>query len=69
MAKAEIWAERSVNLQNNSCNYDTYAALLFKLGKKKEAIAAEEKAVEIARKNGEQTEEYEKTLNKFKAEM
>ena len=37
--------------------------------RKKKLIAAEEKVIEIARKNGEPTEEYEKILNKFKGEM
>jgi thiol-disulfide isomerase/thioredoxin len=61
------WAEKSVSLGKNWYNLDTKANLLNKLGKKKEALAAAEEAVKLAKAGGEDPSETEaliKTLKK-----
>lgn len=52
LKKAEKWAAQSVNLDSKFYNNDTYANILAKLGKKKEAIAAAEKAIVLAKQEG-----------------
>jgi thiol-disulfide isomerase/thioredoxin len=61
------WADKSVSLGKNWYNLDTKANLLNKLGKKKEALAAAEEAVKLAKAGGEDPSETEaliKTLKK-----
>jgi len=55
------WSKKSVDMLNHDpnagdlhINMDTYANLLYKLGKKKEAVAAEQQAIEIAKAKNEQ---------------
>jgi thiol-disulfide isomerase/thioredoxin len=67
LAKAESWAVKSTTLMPEHFNYDTYAAVLYKLGKKAEAIKAQEKAIELAKEKGESTEDYEEMLKKIKS--
>ncbi len=52
-----------------AANADTYAALLYRTGKKEEAIQTEEKAVKALKDTAEKEEaaSYEKTLRKMKA--
>ena len=45
------WVERSIELDKNYYNTDTYAALLYKTGKYKQALNFAEQAVKIAKKN------------------
>ena len=45
---------------------DTYASLLFKIGKKEEAVKFSQQALELAQSWGEETEHYEFQLKKFK---
>jgi predicted RNA polymerase sigma factor len=69
LAKAEAWAKYSVELYPAYFNYDTYASVLYKLGKKAQAKAAAEKAIEIAKKEGEDysiTQELLEKINKLK---
>lgn len=63
LSTASGWAKRGLNLQKEAAIYDTYANLQFKLGNKKEAIKYEETALELAKTAGQDTAEYEKTLN------
>ena len=63
---ALAWAKRSLELQEHSAVQDTYANLLNKLGRKNEAIAAGEKALEMVKKEGGDVAAYEKTLESFK---
>lgn len=49
LAKAESWAAKSVALKGEYANNDTYAAILYKLGKKADALVAAEKAISIAK--------------------
>ena len=60
------WMERCLTIDNAPANLDTRANIWFKQGKKAEAIALEEKAIEMAKKNGEPVEGLVETLNKFK---
>ncbi len=61
------WAERLNELQKDRPMYlDTYASLLYKLGRKDEAIFIQEKAIRIAKEKGESTSELELFLNKIK---
>lgn len=65
LKEAEQWAKASVDLAPDEYNLDTYACLLNKNGKKKEAIAHQKKAIAIAKKKGNDTVELEKTLKSF----
>ena len=67
LLKAEEWSKRSVELKGDYYNYDTYAAVLFKLGKKSDAQAAAEKAIEFAKKNGDDYSSTSDMLEKIKA--
>lgn len=53
LKKALGWAQRSVELDEQYYNSDTVAALYYKLGDKKKGKKAAQKAIEIAKKNGE----------------
>lgn len=65
LKKAADWAKRSVELKNQSAGNDTYAQILFKLGRKDEAIHHEKMAIELAKKEGAETKEFEQTLLKM----
>jgi uncharacterized protein YyaL (SSP411 family) len=67
LEQAEQWSKRAVELDNSYANNDTYAALLYKLGKKDEAMKAAEKAIGIAKKENEDYKETEELLKKIKA--
>lgn len=68
LKKALLWSECSLEIRPNFHYYvDTYACLLFKLGRKAEAEAMEEKAVELAKKDGNNLSLYKENLAKFKA--
>ncbi len=60
-------AKKSVLLNENGANIDTYANLLFKSGDKKSAVEYEKKAIELAKKDGDEglAKELEETLKKF----
>ena len=51
LKKALAWSKRSVDLKDDYYNNDTMAALLYKLGKKDEALKAAENAIAIAKRN------------------
>ncbi len=61
LLKAEAWAKQSVDLEATYPNLDTYASLLYKNGKKDEALATANKAIESAKKEGYQADEYKAT--------
>lgn len=63
--KALVWAKRSVELSSDHYNNDTYANLLFKVGRKDEAIEYEKNAIKMAKEQGDRYEDYMKTLEKF----
>lgn len=53
LQQAVVWAERSVAQQENCFNQATLATLYFKLGKKKSAVKAARRALELAQAAGE----------------
>ena len=65
LEKAASWAKRSIELKSTAENNDTYAGLMFKLGKKEEAVKFEKTALELATKEKLPLKEYEGNLKKF----
>ncbi len=66
LKQALIWSTRMVSLDRKAAFLDTHAQLLGKLGRKAEAVAVEQEAMEKAKETGEDTAEYEKTLAALK---
>lgn len=76
LAKALKWSKRSIEIyealvpdekyKQNPYFMDTYASLLYRLGKKDEAIETQTKALEILKSRGESTVNLETTLTKIK---
>lgn len=65
--KAAIkWIQRSVAMDRNFYNMDTYAALLHKVGKNKEAKPIAEEAVQLGKANGMDTKSTEELLEAIK---
>lgn len=62
LEKALSWAQESVKKDENSANTDTLANLYNKLGDKKNAKLWAEKAIELAKKTGEDYSDTEKLL-------
>ncbi len=60
------WAKKSVAMESNYYNTDTLAALYAKLGKKKDAKKTAKKAIELAKKSGEDYTETQKLLDSLK---
>jgi len=60
---AVLWVERSIALDKNYYNMDTYAALLFRTGKKQKAIQIAKEAIAIAKAKGE---DYSETVKLIK---
>lgn len=60
------WAKKSMEIENHYFNNDTYTALLFKLGKKKDALKAAENAIALGKKQGQDTTPTEELLEKIK---
>ena len=67
LQKGLQWALKSVGKDNRSYNNDTVANLYYKLNQKNKAVEYQQKALDLAKKEGLETEEYEKTLAKFKS--
>lgn len=67
LKKAAKWAEKSVKLDNQYYNNDTLAALYFKLRKKGKGIKAAEKAIALAKANGEDYSSTQEILEMLKA--
>ncbi len=53
LANAVKWVKRSIELNKNYYNSDTYAALLYKMGNYKEALVIAQEAITIAKKDNE----------------
>lgn len=62
LKEALKWAQRSVTLNDQSFNNDTMAALYYKIGKKKKAIQAAEKAIRLAEASGEDSSSTQELL-------
>ncbi|MGE5457192.1 MAG: thioredoxin family protein [Methanococcaceae archaeon] len=67
LEKAAKWAKKSIELKSSYANCDTYASLLYKLGKKTEAAAAAEKAIEEAKREGADYQETVELQKKIQA--
>lgn len=65
LERASKWAEKAISLNNSYAVNDTYASLLFKLGRKAEAKKAAETAITLAKKTGEDAKETEELLKKI----
>lgn len=57
---------RSIGINNNYANNDTYAWLLYKSGDTKKALKQATKAIEIAKKNNEDSRETQKLIDLIK---
>jgi thioredoxin-related protein len=66
LEKALQWSIRSNELDSEPSFMDTQAQLLYKLGKKEEAINKMKEVIKMAKKIGVETESYKKTLKKMK---
>lgn len=67
LAQAEKWIAQSVEMEPNSYNTDTQAAVLYKLGKKAEAKAAAEKSIQLAQEEGNDSSATKALLKKIEA--
>ncbi len=67
LKNAVDWAKKSVELNSNYYNNDTYSNLLYKTkGDKKTAIEAAEKAIELGKNDGQDTKSTEELLKNLK---
>ncbi|MCB0516910.1 MAG: thioredoxin family protein [Chitinophagales bacterium] len=66
LEEALAWSKKSLSLENNYYNADTYAALLYKLGRKNEALRAAEEAIILGKNEGMDISETENLLEKIK---
>lgn len=64
--KACSWAREVISLQPAAANYDLLARLLYKTGRREEAIKQAETAIEMAKKEKVATAVFEGNLKKFK---
>ena len=69
MKKAEQWAKRSMELEKNYYNTDTYASILYKLGKYDDALKNANDAIELAKKSGDKYGGTEKLIEKIKSKQ
>lgn len=65
LQKAEAWAKHASELSNSYAIYDTYACVLYKLGKRAEAKQTALQAIEIAKKEGADYKSTEELLSKI----
>ena len=61
LTKAEAWANKACELEKSYANLDTYAAVLYKVGKKDLALQTANKAIEVAKKEKFPAEDYKGT--------
>jgi tetratricopeptide (TPR) repeat protein len=65
LAKALIWSRRAIELFDNFSNYETYAYVLYKLGRRHEAIVNMEKAYTVALKSDGNKSVHEKVKSRL----
>lgn len=65
--KAIGWSKKSIAINPNYYNSDTYASLLYKRGKKSEAVAAAKQAIILAEKEGMDSTPTKELLRKIHA--
>lgn len=61
LSKAELWASKACELEKNYANLDTYAAVLYKVGKKDLSLQTANKAIDAAKKEKYTAEDYKST--------
>jgi hypothetical protein len=66
LEKAAEWSKHSTELHLDYPAMDTYASILFKMGKKQEARTAAEKAIELAKQSGDDPQSTRELLEKIK---
>ncbi|MBC8145197.1 MAG: thioredoxin family protein [bacterium] len=69
LSKAAGWAEMALNGEDSYAIADTYAAVLYKAGRSREALKVAEHAIELGKKEGMNFADTESLLAKIKAEM
>jgi thiol-disulfide isomerase/thioredoxin len=69
LKKAESYAKRSVNAQKEFFNLDTYAHILFKLGKNKEAKTAIEEAIQLGEAKKQDVSESKSLLEQINKQI
>ena len=67
LTQALEWVKKSVGINSNYQNNDTYASLLYKLKKKKEAMKAAETAIALGKKENQDYSATEALVIKIKA--
>jgi thiol-disulfide isomerase/thioredoxin len=67
LEKAKSWAERSIKINSLPDNNDTYAAILYKLGRKEEAIKTEKEALRLATLQNIDVKKFEDAIAKMEA--
>jgi tetratricopeptide (TPR) repeat protein len=65
LEKALSWSRKSVSIHAVPFSTDTYASILFKTGKKEEAIKQEKKVIELAKQQKISTTPYDEALKKM----
>ena len=68
LEKALGWAKKSVAMEANYYNTDTLAALYYKTGKKKQALKEAKKAIEMAKKSGDDYSGTEELIKQIKGD-
>jgi thioredoxin-related protein len=63
LIRAESWAKKACELEDSYANLDTYASILFKVGKKDDALLIAKKAIHAAEKDQLDPKDYESTSN------
>ncbi len=66
LLKAESWAKKACDLDKSYANLDTYAVVLYKTGKKDLALETAGKAIELAKKEKYNPEDYQGTTDLIK---
>lgn len=65
LEKALSWVKKSVSAKSEPANNDVYAQILFKLGRKDEAIHHERTAIALAKQQKLSSKEYDTTLKRM----
>ena len=65
LGKALSWSKKSVSILAEPFNTDTYASILFQMGKKDEAIKQEKKVIALAKQQKISTIPYDEALKKM----
>ncbi len=66
LSKAMLWSKRSIELTPNAASYDTLAHILYRLGFHTEAVATQEKAVNLAKEEKHDAKQLQDELNKIR---